>query len=204
MKLGARPLLWIGGVTVAVVLLVSLLRTHQDRTEATPAARVDASAEPIATTRQPDRPSLRPESGPLPWQRSVDGATPRSGTAPTSSGPQQPQPMDRAQFMAAMQVQLQRNQVAADAALKRIAEVEASGRAPEGVDLGALRDNLEMAKQAQSLAMELARLSGEPDTPGRRQKVAAITDQLQALQGRLQQEMALRSGSQAAAAAKTR
>lgn len=203
MKLRSRPLLWIGGVTVAVVLLISLLRTHQDRIEPPPAAATDAPPEPVATTQQPERSSRRPESEPLPWQGPVDGAASNSSAAPILNAPQEPRQMDRAQFMAAMQVQLQRNQVAADAALKHIAEVQASGQTPDGVDLDALRDNLQIAKQAQSLAMELARISGEPDTPERRQKVAAITGQLQALQGRLQQEMVLRPGSEAATA-KTR
>jgi hypothetical protein len=177
-----KPLLWIGAATLAAVLVIGFVRTGkdlpdqplpgmaQDPTEAAPRPPARAAGDRVAV------------AGPLPWQRGLAGDTASVGTAPRDG-----QAMDRAQFMATMQTQLQRNQAAADAALQRIAEVQASGQVPEGVDLDALRDNLLIAKQAQSLAMELARTGAEPDSPARAQKVAAITSQLQLLQARLQQ-----------------
>jgi hypothetical protein len=196
-----KPLLWAGAATLAAVLLVAFLRPRTDP-QAAPAAGA-VVAEPAIPAAAPEHRASDSEAGPLPWQRSsaADGV---SAGASAHARPGPGGAMDRAQFMAAMQVQLQRNQAAADAALQRIAEVQASGQAPEGVDLDALRDNLQIAKQAQALAMELARIGGEADTPERAQKIAAITPQLLALQSRLQHDMASRPGAYAAPASQIR
>lgn len=203
MKPELKPLLWVGAATLAAVLLVGVLRTRGERPAAAPADIAAADPGIIASAAPQERRASGSEAGPLPWQRSLDQDMLPGGIS-SGARPRTAEAMDRAQFMAAMEVQLQRNQVAADAALQRIAEVQASGQAPEGVDLDALRDNLQIAKQAQSLAMELARIGGEPDTPARAQKIATITAQLQALQARLQQGIALQPGASATPAPKTR
>lgn len=194
-----KPLLWAGGATLVAVLLIGYARTRT--TTAAPAAitpaPVIASIDPINTQPHPARAS---DAGPLPWQRAPDhGASTRHAGDSTRPAAAQAS-MDRAQIMATMQVQLQRNQIATDAALQRIDELQASGQAPQDLDLDALRGNLQIARRAQSLAMELARSSGEPDTPERARKIADITAQLQALQAQLQ-PAAIGQGATAAALA---
>lgn len=196
-----KPLLWVGAATLVAVLAVGMLRARADRTEA-PAPATAEEPQPAAPP-VPQRSVTGSDAGPLPWQRDLGTGTARGADAlPAPAAPGAS--MDRAQFMATMETQLQRNQMAADAALQRIAEVQASGQVPEGVDLEALRGNLQIAKQAQSLAMELARAGGEADSPARQQKIAAITAQLQALQTRLQAQAALQPASSALPATRNR
>jgi len=180
-----KPLLWVGAATLAAVLLVLFFRNRED-VPAGPAGRAE-TAEAHAAPGRParERAAPRPDAEPLPWQRpSGEDTAPGRGLA--AGAPGAAPAMDRAQLLAAMQVQLERNQAAADTALQRIDEVQASGQAPPGVDLDALRENLMIAKQAQALAMELARTNSEPDTPARDEKIASIVGRLQALQARLQ------------------
>ena len=191
MKLKSSPLLWIGTVTLAAILLISMLHMRQNRTNPQP-SKSPALPVPIASTSQQEHSRIRQESGPLPWQQSFNASKSNSGSSPSKSNLQATnRPLNRTQLMASMQSQLQRNQITVDAALKRIAEVQASGTAPAGVDLNALRNSLQISKQAQSLAMKLVEVSGERDTPERRQRIADITDELQAIQAQLQQEMTL-------------
>ncbi|MBN8799070.1 MAG: hypothetical protein J0H45_06895, partial [Stenotrophomonas nitritireducens] len=79
---------------------------------------------------------------------------------------------------------------AADDMLAQLDALEKSGKVPPDLRLDALRNNLVIAKRAQSLARELAESTQLPDSPQRRQRNAEIVAELQQLQGQLRYDVA--------------
>lgn len=184
-----KPLLWGGALIVVGALAVVALRGIGGSDDApAPAVHTAPAQEPAAA------PAVAPPSAdePMPWMQG--GGTPAGGTAIARvAAGNAPQPVVQAEIdrsLADIRQKSEHNIRAADDMLAQLDALEKSGKVPPDLRLDALRNNLVIAKRAQSLARELAESTQLPDSPQRRQRNAEIIAELQQLQGQLRYDVA--------------
>lgn len=181
-----KPLLWLGAIVLAGVALIAVVRSGAGHSEATPSVAADAA--PTPDTAIPAAPAGVQDTPP--WL-TAPAATRATGTrVPAADGRAVPTPEQTTRAVVQLREQAIRNERTADELLKQIDALKASGQAPQGVDLDALRTNLTVTKRAQVLARELAELTQQPSGPQRQQRILAITGELQQLQSQLRYDAA--------------
>lgn len=198
-----KPLLWLAGaLVVAGLVLVFALRSGADRAadaaDTAPAAAPAPDASPAAVPAAPVATDTPPWMGGQGSGAQRPGA-PAATRALSAVAPAVPSAAEQARTVAKLREQAEQNERTADDLLRQIDALQASGQAPPGVNLDALRSNLLVTKRAQVLARELAELTQRPDDPDRQARIAAITAELQQLQGQLRYDV--RSPTAAAPAA---
>ncbi|MQP77130.1 hypothetical protein CQ393_14700 [Stenotrophomonas sp. MYb238] len=184
-----KPLLWGGALIVVGALAVIALRGISGGGDApAPATHTAPAQEPAAAA------AVAPSSAdePMPWMQG-EGA-PAGGTAiARAAAGNAPQAVAQAEIdrsLADIRQKSEHNIRAADDMLAQLDALEKSGKVPPDLRLDALRNNLIIAKRAQSLARELAESTQLPDSPQRRQRNAEIVAELQQLQGQLRYDVA--------------
>ncbi|KAF1687280.1 hypothetical protein B1992_04685 [Pseudoxanthomonas broegbernensis] len=185
-----KPLLWLAGVLVVVgLVLVFALRAGSDRAAAP--APADAPAVPPAASAAAPAPAAAaaPAETP-PWlSGGQKAAAPAVTRALSAVAPHVPSAAEQTRKVAELREQAMRNERTADDLLRQIDAMKASGQAPPGVNLDALRSNLVVTKRAQVLARELAELTQQPETSDGQQRILAITAELQQLQSQLRYDV---------------
>jgi hypothetical protein len=190
----AAPLLWLGGIVVVGLVLVALVRNGSSPAEAVVERSSDGTAASSAQAGH-DMPASPPPTAATetpPWMGA--GATapqhPNAASrALSTAGQHVPAPSQVAQAVAQIREQAARNEHNADELLRQIDTMKSSGQVPPGVNLDAIRNNLLVAKRAQSLAREMAELTQQADAPARQQRIANITQELQQLQSQLRYDV---------------
>jgi len=199
-----KPLLWLGGIVVVGAALVILIPRGTEPSPA-PAPETTASSPP-AQTGQPATPPPAAGTGTgsdtLPWMNpnAASQQTAAATRARSAINPPQPSASEVARAVVAVREQAIHNERTADELLRQIDAMKASGQAPKGVNLDALRSNLLVAKRAQALARELAELTQQADTPARKKRIEDITHELQGLQSQLRYDVGGPTAAQAAPA----
>ncbi|KAF1698653.1 hypothetical protein CSC62_03625 [Pseudoxanthomonas jiangsuensis] len=188
----AKPLLWLGAIVLAGVLLIALVRgtTEPDAAGAAQAPATTADAVPASSPPQPAAAAAATDTPP--WMAAAPaGAQGPNAAARTGQAAGQPAPDAATVAQAVVQVREQaaRNERNADELLRQIDAMKASGQAPPGVNLDALRNNLLVSKRAQALAREVAELTQKPETAGREQRIQDIPRELQQLQSQLRYDV---------------
>lgn len=183
------PLAWAAAALAAGIVVLLLVRgmggEATPASEAAPVERVQPAA-PVAVPTGPE-----PAGDPAPWERAQPQAP---ATVPGTSGEAGrpaavPEGFDADAQIATIRTQSRQNLAMVDDLLREIDALEASGKAAPEMQLGALRQNLGIARRAQVLALELAESTQQPDTPARRQRTDAIVAELQQLQGQLRYDL---------------
>jgi len=194
-----KPLLWLGGIVVVGAALVMLIPRGTEPSPA-PAPETTASSPP-AQTGQPATPPPAAGTGSdtLPWMNpnAASQQTAAATRARSAINPPQPSASEVARAVVAVREQAIHNERTADELLRQIDAMKASGQAPKGVNLDALRSNLLVAKHAQALARELAELTQQADTPARKKRIEDITHELQGLQSQLRYDVGGPTAAQA-------
>lgn len=179
-----KPLLW--GVGLAAGGALALLAARHFGGDAAPPAPAPAGA--AAASAAPLAAPAREETPPWMQAEPVAGGTalPRAAaaTAPAASA------TDIGRSLADIRLKSDHNVRMADDLLAQLDQLEKSGKTPPDVRLDALRNNLLIARRAQSLAVELAESTQKPDSPAQRQRNADILAELQQLQGQLRYDVA--------------
>lgn len=184
-----KPLAWAGAALAAGIAVVLVVRGIGDD--------APMSATPAAAPAMPEAAPAMPPSGgmqiaePAPWERAQPAAAgaaagARAATARTAVVPEG---FDAVAQVATIRAQSQQNLAMLDSLVGEIDALEKSGKASPDMQLGALRQNLGVARRAQVLALELAETTQQPDTPARRQRTDAIVAELQQLQGQLRYDL---------------
>lgn len=187
-----KPLLWLGGIVIAGVLLIAVLRAGSDR-----AAPMREQAVAVqAPAAAPPAPAADAAIDTPPWLTAPGAGASNATRGLPAPGQRAPTAEETARAVAQLREQALRNERNADELLRQLDAMKASGQAPPGVDLDALRNNLLVTKRAQVLARELAELTQRPDAPDRRQRILSISTELQQLQSQLRYDV----GTGAAAA----
>jgi hypothetical protein len=201
----AAPLLWLGGIVMVGLVLVALVRNGSSPApvEAEQANDGVAAASTQAGPGVTDTAPTTAATETPPWMGA--GATgPQYPTAASRAlsapGQRAPVPGQVAQAVAQIREQAARNEHNADELLRQIDTMKASGQVPPGVNLDAVRNNLLVAKRAQSLAREMAELTQQADAPARQQRIADITRELQQLQSQLRYDVSAPGAAAAATA----
>lgn len=196
MKLPSKPLLWLGGIVVIGAVLVMQLSRNTGPAQVLPQeAGTGSEPGPSAPPPPATAPSAAGTDTP-PWMD--PGSRPRmtaANRALSRTEGLQPSASEVARAVVQVREQAARNEHAADELLRQIDAMKATGQAPQGVNLDALRNNLLVAKRAQALAREVADLTQQADTPARQKRIDDITHELQQLQSQLRHDV----GSMAAA-----
>lgn len=202
MKPLAKPLLWLGGAVVIGAALVMLIPRGAEPPQAAP-QEAGAGGEP-GPTSHPAPVAAPPATGmdTPPWANpNAAGPQPTSATRALSAASQlQPSASDVARAVVQVREQAARNEHNADELLRQIDAMKASGQAPQGINLEALRNNLLVAKRAQALAREVAELTQQADTPARQKRIEDITHELQQLQSQLRHDVGSMTAAPAAPA----
>lgn len=179
-----KPLLW--GVGLAAGGALALLAARHFGGDA--AAPAPAPAEAAAASAAPLAAPSREETPPWMQAEPVAGGTAvqraAAATAPAASA------TDIGRSLADIRLKSDHNVRMADDLLAQLDQLEKSGKTPPDVRLDALRNNLLIARRAQSLAVELAESTQKPDSPAQRQRNADILAELQQLQGQLRYDVA--------------
>ncbi len=122
-----------------------------------------------------------------PWEQGGTAAAATIARAQANPAPAVPS-LSQEQItrtLGSIRQQSDRNIRAADELLAQLDEMEKSGKVPAQVQLANVRNNLQIAKRAQLLALELAELTQKPESPQRKARNDAIVAELQSLQGKL-------------------
>jgi hypothetical protein len=185
-----KPLLWLGAIVLAGVLLITFVRGGGGRIapSAAPAAQTPASA----TAPAGNTTASNPATDTPPWMANAPGGVqaPGASSRALANGARHlPGPAEAARAVAQVRAQAERNERAADELLRQIDSMQASGQVPPGVNVQALRNNLMVAKRAQALAREMAELTQQAGGPARDQRVEEITQELQQLQTQLRYDV---------------
>lgn len=181
-----KPLLWGAGLIAGGAL--AMLAARHFGGDAVPVASAPAAAPAATTSAAADAPPPTQDTPPWMQAEPTAGATAiqraASAAAPSASA------ADIGRSLADMRLKSDHNVRMADDLLAQLDQIEKSGKAPPDVRLDALRNNLLIAKRAQSLAVELAESTQKPDSPAQRQRNADILAELQQLQGQLRYDVA--------------
>ncbi len=185
-----RPLLWTAGAIALGLVLVVVLRGLGPR-DAAPGPRTAPDPQPAAldSAVQRQTPAVVAEDVP-PWLQDAPAAvgTGRGAAAPVAAMPS-PDLVDPVAAIDGIRTQARRNVRAVDDLMAQLDALEASGQTPPEVELATLRGNLEVARRAQQLALELAESTQQPESPQREQRTAQIIAELQALQGQVRYDV---------------
>lgn len=191
MKPLAKPLLWLGAAIAVGATLVMVIPRGPEASR-TPAPETAVGNSP-GQTGQAATPMALPAAGTdtLPWMSpGAGGAQATAATrAQSTANPLQPSSSEITRAVVQVREQAVRNERNADELLRQIDAMQASGQAPPGVNLDALRNNLLVSKRAQALAREVAELTQQPDTPARQKRIDDITRELQGLQSQLRHDI---------------
>lgn len=175
---------------LAVVFVVRGLGGSDGDVPAAPAEPAAAAA--IQVPMVEAEPALPPMER-APWEQGTATMPPALAaaiaTVPRGAAPATPDPEDIAASIATIREQSQRNVALVEGLLQELDALEKSGQAPPGLEFGALRENLEVARRAQALALELAESTQQPDSPAKAQRHQEIITELQQLQGRLRHDV---------------
>lgn len=171
-------------VLVGVLLTVGLRKTSNAPLAAPAATAATAtasdSAPPPTATAAEITPSATATAAP--WETGPHART----TAPAPAAairmpPPSPPTSSNAQLRTAMEQmdrQMTQNEVQAQALLRQLDTAQATGNLPPGMNPEAARSNIRIAIRAQQLGRELVSVSQQPDTPGRQQRMAQISNEL--------------------------
>lgn len=189
-----RALAWTAFAVAAGIGIVLVVRAMGNDPNVVPDAVQDTALEEPAgdaTASGADPASAVYASGPAPWERSgAARADTRPHVAADGALPAIPAPFDASAQVATIRSQSKQNLALLDDLVDEIDVLEKSGRAPADMQLGNLRENLDIARRAQLLALELAESMQQPDTPARRQRTEAIVAELQHLRSQLHDDVA--------------
>lgn len=181
-----KPLLWGAGLIAGGALAMLAVRQF-GKDAAPPAPAPIAATAATAGTATGAQPSS--EDTP-PWMQaeSIAGGTAMQRAAAAAAPPASVADIGRS--LSDIRQKSDHNVRMADDLLAQLDQLEKSGKTPPDVRLDALRNNLLIAKRAQSLAVELAESTQKPDSPTQRQRNADILAELQQLQGQLRYDVA--------------
>ncbi|MDC7805920.1 hypothetical protein PQS31_03670 [Luteimonas sp BLCC-B24] len=183
------------GVGLAIVLAVRWLGTGPG----VPAAGGGEAPGPVA--EQAAAVDAGSERETAPWERDLSSTA--AGALATRSAAEPDAPAmteaEAGRAVAELRVQSRNNIEGIDRLLGELDALERTGQAPADVSLGALRDNLRIARRAQELAQELAESTQQPASPRTEQRQAEIVAELQQLQGQVRYDVSGPAGPAARA-----
>ncbi len=181
-----KPLLWGAGLIAGGAL--AMLAARHFGGDAAPVVSAPAAAPAATTSAAADAPLPNQDTPPWMQAEPTAGGTAIQRAASAAAPPASAADIGRS--LADMRLKSDHNVRMADDLLAQLDQIEKSGKAPPDVRLDALRNNLLIAKRAQSLAVELAESTQKPDSPAQRQRNADILAELQQLQGQLRYDVA--------------
>lgn len=179
-----KTLLWVAAGVMAGVALVMGVRQLGGKSATAVLAQPQATAPAMVVDGKPVEATA--DQDVLPWDQpggAAGAAISRSQNALSVNAV--PSPEQNRRSIAAIRQQSDQNLRQVDTLLQQLDEVEKLASVPAQVQLNALRNNLLVAKRTQLLAVEMAELTQQPDTPARKARNEAIIAELQRLKSQL-------------------